>query len=161
MSRRQVLRGFGTALSLPLLDAMGPSAFGGAKDPAEMQNPVRLCYLYLPNGAEPRSFEPSKVSDQGGLLDLGNWLSPLEKHKSNLLILRRAWTPRGKRLSRNASGVNLPSYVLWTTAQASATTTIVKLGAGTARFSKSSSKRKRPYTISRAPGSRLSASEGE
>ena len=48
LSRRTVLRGVGTAVALPLLDAMLPGAAGaGAKAAA----PRRMAFIYTPNGA--------------------------------------------------------------------------------------------------------------
>ena len=49
ISRRTVLRGLGTAMALPLLDAMTPAASAtGAK---EVVAPRRMAFLYVPNGA--------------------------------------------------------------------------------------------------------------
>jgi hypothetical protein len=51
ISRRTMLRGIGTAMALPLLDAMVPSLTALAQTPA---SPVRrLGFFYLPNGQNP------------------------------------------------------------------------------------------------------------
>src|SRR5215204_2758099 len=44
LSRRAMLRGMGTAIALPFLDAMSP-AFS-----APAAAPVRMAFLYVPNG---------------------------------------------------------------------------------------------------------------
>ena len=95
LSRRQMLMGGSAAIALPLLDAMTKSTYGSSMVEVSDEAPVRLCYLYFPNGAEPKSWEPAKVDSQNNLRQLGKWMSPLEKHKDQLLILRQAWTPRG------------------------------------------------------------------
>src|SRR5262245_58237018 len=46
LARRTLLRGLGTAIALPWLDAMSP-AFAG---PAAAKAPVRLAFVYVPNG---------------------------------------------------------------------------------------------------------------
>src|SRR4051812_45487724 len=54
LSRRAILRGLGTAMALPMLDAMAPgvvraaaTAAGGA---AAAKPPRRMAFLYVPNG---------------------------------------------------------------------------------------------------------------
>ena len=49
ISRRTVLKGFGTALALPLLDAMQPLATA-AKASGAAKPPVRMALVYVPNG---------------------------------------------------------------------------------------------------------------
>ncbi len=53
ISRRHFLRGTGVALTLPFLDAMIPSGFGQVARAAAAkanQHPVRLAWLFFPNG---------------------------------------------------------------------------------------------------------------
>ena len=82
LSRRALLRGLGgTALALPLLDAMrGSGAYAQAAKP-----PKRLLVWYTPNGTVPSNFWPS-----GGERDftLSPILSPLERHREQLLIVK-------------------------------------------------------------------------
>ncbi|MDQ6663166.1 MAG: DUF1552 domain-containing protein [Acidobacteriota bacterium] len=49
LNRRTLLRGFGTAVALPLLDAMFP-AFTSAAKSATAAAPSRMAFLYVPNG---------------------------------------------------------------------------------------------------------------
>ena len=93
ISRRTMLRGAGVALSLPFLDVMSSPALCAAA-PAS-RNPVRLAYLYFPNGVAKGAWSPEKVADDGKLLKLNRFMAPLEEFKSDLIIPRKMWTPRG------------------------------------------------------------------
>ena len=52
LPRRTFLRGIGTALSLPLLDAMVPSMTALAATPAAPNQLRRLGYVYMPMGCD-------------------------------------------------------------------------------------------------------------
>lgn len=72
LPRRTLLRGMGTALALPLLDAMVPSMTALAATPA---NPVRrLGFVYMPMGAHIAEWTPP---GEGTLSDLSPSLRPL------------------------------------------------------------------------------------
>ncbi|MEM9701308.1 MAG: DUF1552 domain-containing protein, partial [Planctomycetota bacterium] len=92
LSRRTMLRGAGAAVSLPLLDAMLPSARAGGIDAAP---PTRLAYLYIPNGVADGAWLPEEVAPDGRLLRLNRWMRPLEPFRDRLVIFRDLWTPRG------------------------------------------------------------------
>ena len=49
LARRTFLRGLGTTLALPLLDAMIP-AMSGATTGGAAASPIRLGFVYVPNG---------------------------------------------------------------------------------------------------------------
>lgn len=90
-SRRAFLRGVGACLALPALESFGaPSSKKGGAGAAN-----RLAYLYFPNGSAEGSWAPRKVSGDGRLLELNEWMSPLEAHREELVITRNLWTPRG------------------------------------------------------------------
>ncbi|TAH35408.1 MAG: DUF1552 domain-containing protein [Planctomycetota bacterium] len=76
LSRRTLLRGFGTALSLPLLQAMLP-ARGAAR-------PRRLAYLYVPNGAHMPDWTPAEA---GALAELPHILQPLQPLGRSVSVL--------------------------------------------------------------------------
>lgn len=96
ISRRLMLRGATAAVGLPLLECMmGSSIRSTQAVQTAAKPPVRLCYLYFPNGVAPGSWDPVQTSDQSELKALNLWMAPLEKHKDNLLLLRNVWTPRG------------------------------------------------------------------
>ena len=91
LSRRTVLRGIGASLALPFLDAMAADS-----SPARVgKRPVRLGYLYFPNGVAEGSWEAKKTGKAGKLLELNKWMAPLENFRNDIIIPRNMWTPRG------------------------------------------------------------------
>ena len=87
-----MLRGAGVAMSLPFLDVMSQPLLGAA---TQGPNPVRLAYLYFPNGVANGAWQPEKVGSDGTLLKLNRFMRPLEEFKSDIVIPRKVWTPRG------------------------------------------------------------------
>jgi len=82
LSRRTFLRGVGTAMALPLLDAMMPrSAFAA---PPAGSTPNRLVVFYVPNGIHMPGWTPQA---QGANFDLPPILEALSPHKNDLLVL--------------------------------------------------------------------------
>lgn len=82
ISRRTVLRGLGTAITLPLLDAMTPAIALAAE--AKRTVPTRMAFVYLPNGMHMPDWTPSAV---GGDFELPYILEPLKPVKDHLLVL--------------------------------------------------------------------------
>ncbi len=80
MPRRSFLRGAGATLALPFLDAMRPLMAAGSS----ASLPVRIALLYMPNGVRADRWTPE---GKGRGFKLSPILSPLEKHKQELLIL--------------------------------------------------------------------------
>jgi hypothetical protein len=80
LSRRTLLRGLGAAMSLPLLDAMVP-AFAS---PSRSAAPLRLAFIYVPNGVLMNQWTPSAV---GRDFDLPRILAPLAPHREKVLVL--------------------------------------------------------------------------
>ncbi len=82
ISRRTVLRGLGTAMALPLLDAMsGPLALAAEE---KKLSPVRMAFVYVPNGMHMQDWTPTT---EGAAFDLPYILEPLKPHKDDLLVL--------------------------------------------------------------------------
>jgi len=82
LPRRTFLRGAGTVLALPLLDAMIPAATAWAKTPAR---PVpRLSFVYIPMGCDHARWMPP---GQGTLDELSPILHPLESVKNQLTVI--------------------------------------------------------------------------
>src|SRR3954451_11189263 len=83
LDRRTVLKGLGTAIALPLLDAMLPrlavAGLGAPKGP-----PLRLGGGYVPNGANMADWTPAAV---GSEVKLPWILEPLEAVRDDLLVL--------------------------------------------------------------------------
>jgi hypothetical protein len=87
ISRRTVLRGLGTALALPLLDAMSPtpwvaSAWGAAE--AAEGDVKRVAFLYSPNGKHMADWTPKQ---EGSQFDLPWILEPLQEVRDQLCVL--------------------------------------------------------------------------
>jgi hypothetical protein len=77
LSRRTVLRGIGTALALPLLDAMIPAHTALAQTAAK--GTPHLGFIYFPHGAVMNQWTPS---GDGKIGEFGQILKPLDKYKS-------------------------------------------------------------------------------
>ena len=93
-NRRVFLRGLGACLALPTLESVG-NLSAAVSDASRDGTPRRLAYLYFPNGSAEGSWAPQEVGPDGQLRKLNPWMSPLEAHKSDLIITRNLWTPRG------------------------------------------------------------------
>ena len=77
LPRRTFLRGLGTAVALPFLDAMAP-ALGAAKS---VKPPVRMAFVYVPNGIIMQGWNPEY---EGTLGELPRILKPLEPYRRTL-----------------------------------------------------------------------------
>ena len=83
LPRRTILRGLGTSLALPLLDAMVPAMTALAATPAK---PVRrLGFVYVPMGAMIAQWTPP--GSGGALQELSPTLRSLEAFKDQLTVL--------------------------------------------------------------------------
>ena len=81
LPRRTVLRGLGTALALPMLDAMVPALSGISGRAAE---PVRrLGWVYCPNGMAMDAWMPAANES----LDLSTTLSPLAPYRDQTVVV--------------------------------------------------------------------------
>jgi hypothetical protein len=89
LSRRMVLKGIGTTMALPFLDAMVP-AFARAADA-----PVRLAWFYVPNGIDMRHWTPPQA---GALGALDGILAPMNAIKDEILVLSNLTTHWGRPL---------------------------------------------------------------
>ncbi|HUQ95478.1 MAG TPA: DUF1552 domain-containing protein [Bryobacteraceae bacterium] len=82
LSRRALLRGFGTAVALPFLDAMSPALAAPARSGA---NPIpRMAFLYVPNGIIMKDWTPSA---DGRNFEFPRTLKPVEAFRERLLVL--------------------------------------------------------------------------
>ncbi|HWB85405.1 MAG TPA: DUF1552 domain-containing protein [Bryobacteraceae bacterium] len=81
LPRRTFLRGMGTAVALPFLDAMAP-AFAASRMPGKA--PVRMAFVYVPNGIIMNQWNPTY---EGKLGELPRVLKPLEPYRDDILML--------------------------------------------------------------------------
>ena len=88
ISRRTILRGLGTTVALPFLDAMTPRALaagtGAAGAAAKVAAPRRMAFFYVPNGANMADWTPKA---EGAAFDLPAILEPLASVREDLLVL--------------------------------------------------------------------------
>jgi hypothetical protein len=84
LSRRTVLRGLGTAIALPWLEAMGSLTSWAAETPGRRTAPNRMAFLYVPNGQDMPSWTPGAAGPLGELPPI---LAALEPVKSQLLVI--------------------------------------------------------------------------
>lgn len=82
LSRRTMLRGMGTAIAIPALDAMAP-AMAASQLPGP--KPVRMAFVYVPNGIDMKNWTPA---NDGPLpAELPRILKPLDPFKKDITIL--------------------------------------------------------------------------
>ncbi|HEX3879593.1 MAG TPA: DUF1552 domain-containing protein [Bryobacteraceae bacterium] len=77
LNRRTVLRGLGAALGLPLLDSMMPAR-------AASKAPMRLGFVYTPNGMIPKGWLPLK---EGRDFEITPTLRPLAPFREDLIVV--------------------------------------------------------------------------
>src|SRR4051812_38479390 len=87
LDRRQVLRGIGVSLALPLLDCMRPLR---AADTAA--RPRRSVFVYLPNGVNTHAYE---MRTAGAGYTLSKPLESLEKHRKVVTPISGLHHPNG------------------------------------------------------------------
>jgi hypothetical protein len=121
LPRRAFLRGMGTAIALPFFDAMVP-AFAA---PAAGKPPLRMAFVYVPNGIDMRHWNPDY---EGSLAALPRTLQPLEPLKDDMLLMGNLTHNTGRALLDGAGdhGRCCGSYL--TGIQVKKSTTDIKAG---------------------------------
>ena len=85
ISRRTVLRGLGTAIALPVLEAMLPrTALAASSASAIAKSPTRLLWVYTPNGQHMPDWVPDKA---GADYELPRTLAVLKEFRKDFLVL--------------------------------------------------------------------------
>jgi Protein of unknown function (DUF1552) len=82
--RRRFLKGLGTAIALPLLEAMVPPVKVFAAGAETKAFPKRMAFVYVPNGMNMVDWTPSAV---GTDFTLPSILEPLKAFQSEMLVL--------------------------------------------------------------------------
>jgi hypothetical protein len=108
LPRRTLLRGAGTLLALPLLDAMLPALSLKAQTPSLR---TRLGCIYIPHGATMALWTPAQ---EGKDFALSRILEPLEAHRSHLNVISNlghplAYGPGGATGNHNRSSASFLS----------------------------------------------------
>ncbi|MEM9588143.1 MAG: DUF1552 domain-containing protein [Planctomycetota bacterium] len=83
LSRRTVLRGLGTAVALPLFDAMSPGRLLSAARPRDDQ-PLRMAFFYVPNGMHMPDWTPAQ---DGVSYTATRTLQQLADHRDHFNVL--------------------------------------------------------------------------
>lgn len=81
LPRRQVLRGIGATVALPFLESLAPRATGATATP---QPPVRMGFLFMPNGVHPGRWTPE---GEGTDWKPSPLLEPLAQHRGDVTVL--------------------------------------------------------------------------
>jgi len=97
LQRRAFLRGLGTAVALPFLDAMVP-AFGAPARNA-VKPVTRMAFLYVPNGIIMKDWTPAT---EGVGFVFPRTLQPIEQYRDNLLVLSNLDHHNGQSLGDGA-----------------------------------------------------------
>jgi hypothetical protein len=82
LARRTFLKGFGTAIALPLLDSMTPAFAGAVRMGGKPA--IRMAFAYVPNGIIMDQFTPA---GEGTAFDLPKVLEPLAPLKDKVMVL--------------------------------------------------------------------------
>jgi hypothetical protein len=83
-ARRAFLRGVGTTLALPFLEALAPTAALAAGTRQSLAPPRRLAFLYIPNGVQVPKWTPTR---EGANYALPYILEPLKAFQKDFLVL--------------------------------------------------------------------------
>lgn len=97
LSRRTLLRGLGTTLALPFMDAMVPALRAAKSTPASY--PIRLGFVYVPNGIIPHAWTP-KV--EGADFEITRIMKPLEPFRERMVVLSGLAQINGRALGDGA-----------------------------------------------------------
>ena len=93
LSRRTMLRGAGTAIALPMFDAMAP-AMNSSSIPGKA--PIRMAFTYVPNGLDMRHWTPKE--DGAFVGELPKILKPMESMRQDMTILSNLTQNNGRAL---------------------------------------------------------------
>ena len=86
------MRGLGTAVALPVLDAMTPAFAAPARAAA---SPARMIFTYVPNGIIMKEWTPAA---DGAAFEFTRTLEPLKAHRDHMLLLSGLTQNNGRAL---------------------------------------------------------------
>ncbi len=92
LSRREVLRGLGTTISLPLLPTLSTGLLAAERRP-DVKPPVRMAFVFVPNGVHLPDWTPQR---RGADYDLPYILEPLTDLRDDLLVLSGLTQDKGR-----------------------------------------------------------------
>ena len=113
--RRRFLRGMGTALALPLLDAMVPALSAAALSPANGAR--RMGFVYMPNGVAMnfKGVNYWKPKGEGANFEFSQILKPLEGFRDQLTVFSGLTQHQADVLEDGANGDHTRGTSSWLT----------------------------------------------
>jgi hypothetical protein len=123
ISRRTVLRGLGTAVALPLLDAMVPALTAAQKTPAKPAR--RFGVVYHPNGVIYDKWLPKGT---GANFELSPVLSPLEPFRDKLVVVTGLFSDQAEALGDGGGDHSRASGTYLTGVHVKRSDTVVEAG---------------------------------
>ncbi|MEO8595291.1 MAG: DUF1552 domain-containing protein [Candidatus Solibacter sp.] len=106
ISRRTLLRGAGVAVSLPWLEIMGKAAPATTAETLSAP-PLRLAYLFVPNGVRPDYWTPPGDGETYDVIP--PHLKPLEPFKGDFSLLENLWNEQAQ--GRNGHWPKVPAWL--------------------------------------------------
>ncbi len=103
ISRRTLLRGAGAAMSLPWLEIMAKAA---GQDTKLSEPPLRLGFLFMPNGVRPDYWTPK---GDGEDYEITPHLEPLKAFKKDFILLENLYNKNA--LGRNGHWPKIPAWL--------------------------------------------------
>ncbi|HUQ93200.1 MAG TPA: DUF1552 domain-containing protein [Bryobacteraceae bacterium] len=105
LSRRNLLRGAGVAMSLPWLESIARGAPVAAVEKLP-EPPLRMACLFMPNGVRPDYWTPA---GDGEDYEFTPHLKPLESLKSEFLLIENLWNKNT--VGRNGHWPKVPAWL--------------------------------------------------
>jgi len=101
LSRRLILRGAGASLALPWLESVAAASEDRLKEP-----PLRVAFLFMPNGVRPDHWTPSGDAEQ---YEITPHLKPLESITKDFLLIENLW--HKNTIGRNGHWPKVPAWL--------------------------------------------------
>jgi hypothetical protein len=130
MHRRNFLRGLGAAVALPILDSTLPlRALAGA--PSAAGAPVRMAFLFVPNGMHMPAWTPNR---EGADFELPSILEPFAPLRDDLLVLSGLTHDKGRANGDGAGDHARSAATFLTGSQATKTEGAIRAGTSVDQF---------------------------
>ena len=96
-----LLRGGAAAMSLPWLESVGRAANGGLSEP-----PLRMAYMFMPNGVRPDYWTPAGDDDN---YQITPHLKPVEAFRKDFTLVENLWNKNA--VGRNGHWPKVPAWL--------------------------------------------------
>jgi hypothetical protein len=106
LDRRTFLRGVGVTLALPWLESVAPAAPASAAAGRLTEPPLRMMYMFMPNGVRPDQWTPE---GDGENYEITHHLKPLAPFKNDFLLLENLWNQNS--VGRNGHWPKVPIWL--------------------------------------------------